>query len=96
MFGRNDINDHSRLVMFGRNDINDHSRLVVFGRNNKSDHSSRSRLVNIKTRFNSKTPVINAKRGSILSILCLMLALLEFLVAAPEPFLCINNVAVCP
>jgi hypothetical protein len=29
-------------------------------------------------------------------ILCLLLVSLEFLVAAPEPFLCINNVAVCP
>jgi hypothetical protein len=40
--------------------------------------------------------LINAKRGSILSILCLMLVSLEFLVAAPEPFLCINNLALCP
>jgi hypothetical protein len=37
-----------------------------------------------------------AKRGSILSILCLLLVLLEILVAAPESFLCVNNVAVCP
>jgi hypothetical protein len=50
---------------------------------------------NIKTRFASKTPLINAKRGSILSILCLMLVSLEFLVAAPEPFLCINSFALC-
>jgi hypothetical protein len=28
--------------------------------------------------------------------LCLMLVSLEFLVAAPEPFLCINNFALCP
>jgi hypothetical protein len=28
--------------------------------------------------------------------LCFMLVSLEFLVAAPEPFLCINNLALCP
>jgi hypothetical protein len=28
--------------------------------------------------------------------LCLMLVSLEFLVAAPEPFLCINNFALYP
>jgi T-complex protein 1 subunit beta len=50
----------------------------------------------LKLEFASKTPLINAKRGSILSILCLMLVSLEFLVAAPEPFLCINNFALCP
>jgi hypothetical protein len=36
-----------------------------------------------------------AKRGSILSNFCLMLVSLEFFVAAPEPFLCINNLALC-
>jgi hypothetical protein len=40
--------------------------------------------------------LINAERGSILSILCLMLVSLEFLVAASEPFLCINNLALYP
>jgi hypothetical protein len=33
---------------------------------------------------------------AILSILCLMLVSLEFIVAAPEPFLCINSLALCP
>jgi hypothetical protein len=51
---------------------------------------------NLNTAQLCITPLINAKRGEILSILCLMLVSLVILVAAPEPFLCINNVAVCP
>jgi hypothetical protein len=45
-------------------------------------------------KLNLPTKLLNAKRGSILSILCFLLVSLEFLVAAAEPFLCINNVAV--
>jgi hypothetical protein len=63
---------------------------------NSSTYTASSWKRNIKTRFASKTTLINAKRGLILSILCLMLVSLEFLVAAPEPFLCINNLELCP
>jgi hypothetical protein len=61
-----------------------------------STYTASSWKQNIKTRFASKTLLINAKRGSISSILCLMLVSLEFLGAAPQPFLCINNLALCP